>query len=146
MTFFLPSIPINFNVLSSKFRTWIIFLLNSSGFPASNKKPVLSLTIVSFEPPILLAIIGFSIDCASTDTRPNASGSIEAETIVNDKTGFLFEAGKPEELSKKIIHALNLHESTLKFIGIEGRKNVIKKFNIEKMCFSTYSEYKKLIN
>ena len=68
------------------------------------------------------------------------------ETIVNDKTGFLFEAGKPEELSKKIIHVLNLHESTLKFIGIEGRKNVIKKFNIEKMCFSTYSEYKKLIN
>jgi hypothetical protein len=34
----------------------------------------------------------------------------------------------------------------LKFIGIEGRKNVIKKFNIEKMCFSTYSEYKKIIN
>ena len=68
------------------------------------------------------------------------------ETIVNDKTGFLFEAGKPEELSKKIIHALNLDESTLKFMGIEGRKNVIKKFNIEKMCFSTYSEYKKLIN
>ena len=68
------------------------------------------------------------------------------ETIVNDKTGFLFEVGKPEELSKKIIHALNLDESTLKFMGIEGRKNVIKKFNIEKMCFSTYSEYKKLIN
>ena len=68
------------------------------------------------------------------------------ETIVNDKTGFLFEAGKPEELSKKIIHVLNLNESTLKFIGIEGRKNVIKKFNIEKMCFSTYSEYKKIIN
>ena len=74
----------------------------------------------------------------------NIGGS--KETIVNDKTGFLFEAGKPEELSKKIIHALNLDESTLKFIGIEGRKNVIKKFNIEKMCFSTYSEYKKLIN
>ena len=68
------------------------------------------------------------------------------ETIVNDKTGFLFEAGKPEELSKKIIQVLNLDESTLKFMGIEGRKNVIKKFNIEKMCFSTYSEYKKLIN
>ena len=74
----------------------------------------------------------------------NVGGS--NETIVNDKTGFLFEVGKPEELSKKIIHALNLDESTLKFIGIEGRKNVIKKFNIEKMCFSTYSEYKKLIN
>ena len=68
------------------------------------------------------------------------------ETIINDKTGFLFEAGKPESLSKKLIHVLNLDESTLKFVGIEGRKNVIKKFNIEKMCFSTYSEYKKLIN
>tara|TARA_Y100000590_G_scaffold319077_1_gene361086 strand:- start:142 stop:1296 length:1155 start_codon:yes stop_codon:yes gene_type:complete len=68
------------------------------------------------------------------------------ETIISDKTGFLFEAGKPEELSKKIIHVLNLSESTLNSIGIEGRKNVIKKFNIEKMCFSTYSEYKKLIN
>jgi len=68
------------------------------------------------------------------------------ETIINDKTGFLFESGKPETLSKKLIHVLNLEESTLKFIGIEGRKNVVKKFNIEKMCFSTYSEYKKLIN
>ena len=74
----------------------------------------------------------------------NIGGS--KETIIDDKTGFLFEAQKPEELSKKIIHVLNLDESTLKFIGIEGRKNVIKKFNIEKMCFSTYSEYKKIIN
>ena len=74
----------------------------------------------------------------------NIGGS--KETIIDDKTGFLFEAGKPEKLSEKIIHVLNLDESTLKFIGIEGRKNVVKKFNIEKMCFSTYSEYKKLIN
>ena len=74
----------------------------------------------------------------------NIGGSIE--TIIDDKTGFLFEAGKPESLSKKIIEVLQLDETTLKFIGIEGRKNVIKKFNIEKMCFSTYSEYKKLIN
>ena len=74
----------------------------------------------------------------------NIGGS--KETITNDKTGFLFEAGKPESLSKKLIHILNLDESTLKFIGIEGRKNVVKKFNIEKMCFSTYSEYKKLIS
>ena len=73
----------------------------------------------------------------------NIGGSIE--TVVDDKTGFLFESGKSEALSKKIIHALNLDESTLKFIGIEGRKNVVKKFNVEKMCFSTYSEYKKII-
>tara|TARA_E500000331_G_C17243281_1_gene707989 strand:- start:952 stop:2106 length:1155 start_codon:yes stop_codon:yes gene_type:complete len=73
----------------------------------------------------------------------NIGGS--KETIINDKTGFLFEVGKPELLSKKIIETLQLDETTLKFMGNEGRKNVIKKFNIEKMCFSTYSEYKKLI-
>jgi len=49
-------------------------------------------------------------------------------------------------LSKKIIELLNLDESTLKSMGIEGRKNVIKKFNVEKMCFTTYSEYRKLLN
>ena len=74
----------------------------------------------------------------------NIGGS--KETIINDKTGFLFEAGKPESLSKKIIEVMQLDETTLKFLGNEGRKNVIKKFNIEKMCFSTYLEYKKLIN
>ena len=68
------------------------------------------------------------------------------ETIVNNLTGFLFEAGNAESLSKKIIEVLNLDKTTLKSMGIEGRKNIIKKFNVEKMCFSTYSEYKKLLN
>jgi len=74
----------------------------------------------------------------------NIGGS--KETIIDNKTGFLFESGNPESLSKKIVEVLNLDESTLKSMGIEGRKNVIKKFNVEKMCFSTYSEYKKLLN
>ena len=68
------------------------------------------------------------------------------ETIANNKTGFLFESGNAESLSKKIVEVLNLSESSLKSVGIEGRKNVIRKFNVEKMCFSTYSEYKKLLN
>jgi len=68
------------------------------------------------------------------------------ETIIDNQTGFLFDAGKPESLSGKIIEALNLDETTLKSMGVEGRKNIIKKFNVEKMCFSTYSEYKKLLN
>jgi glycosyltransferase involved in cell wall biosynthesis len=74
----------------------------------------------------------------------NIGGS--KETIINNKTGFLFESGNSQSLSKKIVEALNLDESTLKSMGIEGRKNIIKKFNVEKMCFSTYSEYKKLLN
>ena len=68
------------------------------------------------------------------------------ETIINNVTGFLFESNNPASLGKKLIEALNLDESRLKSIGVEGRKNIIKKFNVEKMCFSTYSEYKKLLN
>ena len=68
------------------------------------------------------------------------------ETIIDEKTGFLFESGDPKSLSKKIIRAITMDETSLKKIGIEGRKNIIKKFNVEKMCFSTYSEYKRLVN
>ena len=68
------------------------------------------------------------------------------ETIVNEKTGFLFEAGDPIALSKMIIKTITMDEMSVKLIGKEGRKNVIKKFNVEKMCFSTYSEYKRLLN
>ena len=68
------------------------------------------------------------------------------ETIIDNETGFLFQSGSAEALSKKIVEAIQLDESRLKSIGIEGRKNIIKKFNVEKMCFSTYSEYKKLLN
>ena len=74
----------------------------------------------------------------------NIGGS--KETIVDNKTGFLFQAGNSNDLSTKIIELLAFDESRLKSMGIEGRKNVIKKFNVEKMCFSTYSEYKKLLN
>ena len=68
------------------------------------------------------------------------------ETIINDETGLLFKSGDAMSLSKKIIQALTMDESSTKLMGKEGRKNVIKKFNVEKMCFSTYSEYKRLLN
>ena len=68
------------------------------------------------------------------------------ETIVDEKTGFLFNAGDVNDLSKKIIRSITMDETALHLIGKEGRKNVIKKFNVEKMCFSTYSEYKRLLN
>ena len=68
------------------------------------------------------------------------------ETVIDKKTGFLFESGDAKSLSKGIIHALTMDEKSIKLIGREGRKNIIKKFNVEKMCFSTYSEYKRLLN
>ena len=68
------------------------------------------------------------------------------ETIIDEKTGFLFESGDAKSLSQKLLKAITLDETSLKTIGAEGRKNIIKKFNVEKMCFSTYSEYKRIIN
>ena len=72
--------------------------------------------------------------------------NLSKETIIDDKTGFLFEAGNSKNLSEKLGEILNLSEVTRNGIGAEGRKNVKVKFNVEKMCNSTYSEYKKLIN
>ena len=68
------------------------------------------------------------------------------ETIIDNKTGILFESGNAESLSKKIDEIINLDTLTLELMGKEGRKNVINRFNIEKMCLNTYSEYKKLFN
>jgi len=68
------------------------------------------------------------------------------ETIIDEKTGFLFESGNPKSLSQKILKTISMDEMSLKSIGIEGRKNIIQKFNVEKMCFSTYSEYKRILN
>ena len=73
----------------------------------------------------------------------NIGGS--TETVIDNKTGFLFESGNVEKLADKIVHVLNLDRQTVESMGVEARKNVIKKFEIEKMCFSTYTEYKKLI-
>ena len=68
------------------------------------------------------------------------------ETIIDNKTGLLFESGNPQALSNKLKEIIKLDTLTLDLMGNEGRKNVLNRFNIEKMCFNTYSEYKKLIN
>ena len=74
----------------------------------------------------------------------NTGGS--NETVIDKKTGFLFESGNAKSLSEKILKLITMDESSLRSIGIEGRKNIIQKFNVEKMCFSTYSEYKRILN
>ena len=68
------------------------------------------------------------------------------ETVIDEITGFLFESNNAKSLSKKILKVLSMDEASLQSIGKEGRKNIIQKFNVEKMCFSTYSEYKRIIN
>ena len=70
----------------------------------------------------------------------------QKKLLLTIKLEFYLKRVIPKICQKKLIELLNLDESTLNQMGIEGRKNIINKFNVEKMCFSTYSEYKKLIN
>ena len=70
---------------------------------------------------------------------------VSTETIVKDKTGFLFKSGDPNQLADAIFTAMQRDYNSLKSIGFEGRKNVLKKFDVDKMCQSTFTEYKKLI-
>ena len=74
----------------------------------------------------------------------NIGGS--KETVIDEKTGFLFESNNAKSLSQKILKILSMDEASLNSVGREGRKNIIQKFNVEKMCFSTYSEYKRILN
>ena len=85
---------------------------------------------------------------AQSMERPIIASNIGGsnETVIDEKTGFLFDSNNAKSLSKKILKVLSMDEASLQSIGKEGRKNIIQKFNVEKMCFSTYSEYKKILN
>ena len=85
---------------------------------------------------------------AQSMERPIIASNIGGsnETIIDEKTGFLFESNNAKSLSIKILKILSMDEASLQSIGKEGRKNIIQKFNVEKMCFSTYSEYKRILN
>ena len=65
------------------------------------------------------------------------------ETIVNNKTGILYKFDDPRELAKNINSFMETDKLALNIMGVEGRKNVVKKFDVEKMCQSTFNEYKK---
>ena len=68
------------------------------------------------------------------------------ETILKGKSGFLYKYDDPRELAKILNNVSELDQVSLNSYGIEGRKNVIKKFDVEAMCDSTLREYKKLLN
>ena len=67
------------------------------------------------------------------------------ETIVEGKTGCLFKSGDSNALTNAIITVMQKDYNSLKSIGFEGRKNILKKFDVDKMCHTTFTEYKKLI-
>ena len=66
------------------------------------------------------------------------------ETIVNGKSGFLYKSGDPRELAKVLNNIMELDQEALYSIGKEGRRNVTRRFDVEQMCKTTFTEYKKL--
>ena len=73
----------------------------------------------------------------------NLGGS--KETILDKKSGYLYNFNDPRELAKTLNSIMHLEKDTLNLIGNEGRKNVTRKFDVEKMCQTTFTEYKKLL-
>jgi len=73
----------------------------------------------------------------------NIGGS--KETIIENKTGYLFKNKDPVDLANSIATVMKKKYNVLESLGIEGRKNVLKKFDVDKMCQTTFTEYKKLI-
>ena len=73
----------------------------------------------------------------------NIGGSIE--TITKNKTGFLYKNKDVFDLTNSIVTLMQKDYNSLKSIGIEGRKNVLRKFDVDKMCQTTFTEYKKLM-
>jgi glycosyltransferase involved in cell wall biosynthesis len=106
---------------------------------------------------------GISNLVCSCSTEPEAFGrvSVEAqamqvpiiasdiggskETIIKDKTGYLYKNKNPIDLADLMAKLMQQNYNLLKSIGIEGRKNILKKFDVDKMCQTTFTEYKKLI-
>ena len=73
----------------------------------------------------------------------NIGGS--KETILNKKTGLLYQFDDPRELAKSLNTVIQLTQDELKSMGNEGRKNITKKFDVETMCDTNLNEYKKLL-
>ena len=67
------------------------------------------------------------------------------ETIIEGKTGYLFKNKDSKDLADSIIAVMKKDYNSLKSICFEGRKNVLKRFDVDKMCQTTFTEYKKLI-
>ena len=67
------------------------------------------------------------------------------ETIIKDKTGYLYKNKDPIDLANSIAEVMQKKYDLLQSLGIEGRKNVLKRFDVDKMCQTTFTEYKKLI-
>jgi len=67
------------------------------------------------------------------------------ETVLNGKSGLLYKSDDSKELAKAMNKIIEKNKDSLNTMGEQGRKNVEKKFNVDQMCQTTFTEYKKLL-
>ena len=84
---------------------------------------------------------------AQAMNRPVVASDIggSRETVLNSKTGLLYRYNDSKELAKAINKMMKMDKQSLKLMGELGRKNVEKKYNVDQMCQTTFTEYKKLL-
>ena len=67
------------------------------------------------------------------------------ETILNGKSGLLYNSEDAKSLADIISRLMEADNNFLALMGGQGRKNAEKKFNVDQMCQTTFTEYKKLL-
>ena len=67
------------------------------------------------------------------------------ETVIDGKSGLLYRSNEPKELASILNKFMEMNKESLSLMGKQGRKNVEKKFNVDQMCQTTFTEYKKLL-
>ena len=84
---------------------------------------------------------------AQAMNRPIVASDIggSRETVLNSKSGLLYKFNDPKELAKAISKIMKMDKQSLNLMGELGRKNVEKKYNVDQMCQTTFTEYKKLL-
>jgi glycosyltransferase involved in cell wall biosynthesis len=84
---------------------------------------------------------------AQAMNRPIVASNIggSKETILHGKSGLLFESKDSKKLASIIGELMEADKESLSLMGEQGRNNVEKKFNVDQMCQTTFTEYKKLL-
>ena len=101
-------------------------VLSSSIEPESFGR--VSVEAQSMEKPVLASDIGGSL-----------------ETVINNKTGWLFKNNDVNDLSKKLEMIIKTEQNVLDLIGKQGRKNVKENYTRELMVSRTLEIYSSLV-
>ena len=73
----------------------------------------------------------------------NIGGS--TETIIPEKTGWLFKSESPSELANSIEMIKKMDKKILDSVGRQGRKNVLDNYSKDTMCSKTLEIYESLV-